>query len=229
LQLQDGRDVTLRVEVNPRARRISLRLDPVSRHVVAVAPNPRLTGEAAAFAKSRLAWVAAQLSRLPNQVLLAPGQTIPFRGEACRLIWTPGRAPAAQDGGALVAGGGDEQAFAARIRRFLHLQARTDLVGRVVVHAAALGVAPTRITVKDTASRWGSCTARGALSFSWRVILAPPFVLDYLAAHEVAHLREMNHSARFWRLVAECIPDFARAESWLDRHGASLHAIDPKR
>lgn len=229
LELTDGRVVTLRVEVNPRARRISLRLDPVTRHVVAVAPAPRLTGEAANFAKSRLTWVAAQLSRLPHQVALAPDTVIPVRGEPHQLVWVPGRTPARLEDAKLIAGGSDPDAFASRVRRFLLAQAKTDLVGRVVVHAAALGVAPTRITVKDTASRWGSCTSRGALSFSWRVILAPPFVLDYLAAHEVAHLREMNHSPRFWRLVSQCIPDFGRAEGWLDRHGAGLHAIDPKR
>jgi predicted metal-dependent hydrolase len=93
----------------------------------------------------------------------------------------------------------------------------------VKTYAAAIGQAPTRITVRDTRSRWGSCTAQGALNFSWRLILAPPVVLDYLVAHEMAHLREMNHSARFWSLVGSICPNVDEAERWLKRNGASLH------
>jgi predicted metal-dependent hydrolase len=90
-------------------------------------------------------------------------------------------------------------------------------------YAAVLGVSIKRIAIRDQASRWGSCSSTGALSFSWRLILAPPFVLDYLAAHEVAHLVEMNHSRRFWRLVLQICPDAHRAKTWLDAHGADLH------
>jgi predicted metal-dependent hydrolase len=229
LRLTDGRELTLRVEINPRARRISVRLDPVTRHVVAVAPAPRHAPEAAAFARTRLGWVAAQLARLPQVIHLEPGATIPLRGAPVRLVQQPGSGPVQIAGDTLLAPGWDPTLFAGRVRRFLHAEARADLIARVKTHAAALEVTPRRLTVKDTASRWGSCTTAGALNFSWRVVLAPPFVLDYLAAHEVAHLREMNHSARFWRLVAHCIPDFQRAETWLERHGAGLHGIDPKR
>ncbi|MDX2236541.1 MAG: M48 family metallopeptidase, partial [Hyphomonadaceae bacterium] len=88
-----------------------------------------------------------------------------------------------------------------------------------------LGVRAARIAIKEIRSRWGSCTSDGALAFSWRVILAPPFVLDYLAAHEVAHLKEMNHSRRFWKAVATALPDFERGRTWLHAHGAALHAI----
>ena len=89
--------------------------------------------------------------------------------------------------------------------------------------AASLGVGLKRISIRDQTSRWGSCSTTGVLSYSWRLILAPPFVLDYLAAHEAAHLVEMNHSRRFWRLVEGIYPDVARAKSWLDAHGADLH------
>lgn len=226
--LHDGREVTLRVRINPRARRISLRLDPATQDVVAVAPSDHHTEEALAFARSRRSWVSAQLARMPKTIRLEPGLAIPVRGVDRRLEWVQARTAPFLAADALYAGAPDPALFAARVRRFLHAEARKDLVERVRVHAEALGVRPSRISVKDTTSRWGSCTADGALSFSWRVILAPSFVLDYLAAHEVAHLREMNHSPRFWRLVAQCIPDFGHAEGWLDRHGPSLHAIDPK-
>jgi predicted metal-dependent hydrolase len=85
-------------------------------------------------------------------------------------------------------------------------------------------VEPKKILIKDMKTRWGSCTADGVLSFSWRMILAPPYVLDYLAAHETAHLAELNHSSRFWALVRRCMPDYARGRAWLRRNGATLHA-----
>jgi predicted metal-dependent hydrolase len=86
-----------------------------------------------------------------------------------------------------------------------------------------LQVAIERIGVRDTASRWGSCSSDGALSYSWRLIFAPAFVLDYLAAHEVAHCRELNHSARFWRVVDQLTPERRRGEAWLKANGNSLH------
>ena len=106
---------------------------------------------------------------------------------------------------------------------WLKKQALKDLQAAVTVHSKALGVTPGPVTVKDTTSRWGSCSSSGALAFSWRLILAPPFVLDYLAAHEVAHLVEMNHSARFWRVVGKVCGHVERAKTWLDTHGNDLH------
>ena len=110
-----------------------------------------------------------------------------------------------------------------RLRDHLKREARRDLEAASRRYAAALGVAVRRVAVRDQVSRWGSCTAAGVLSYSWRLILAPPHVLDYLAAHEVAHLIEMNHSARFWRVVARICPDFERAKSWLNAQGNALH------
>jgi predicted metal-dependent hydrolase len=109
------------------------------------------------------------------------------------------------------------------VKDFLKREARRDLALSVRRYAEVLGVKFTRISVRDQSSRWGSCTSDGVLSFSWRLILAPPFVLDYLAAHEVAHLVEMNHSARFWRVVARICPETDRAKAWLHAHGNELH------
>jgi predicted metal-dependent hydrolase len=105
----------------------------------------------------------------------------------------------------------------------LRREAKRDLEIASLGFAAALGVAVKRVAVRDQVSRWGSCSSTGVLSYSWRLILAPPFVLNYLAAHEVAHLAEMNHSARFWRLVQRLCPDHQRAKVWLDVHGSDLH------
>ena len=107
--------------------------------------------------------------------------------------------------------------------RVIELEQMRDLDAASRRHAAALGVAIKRIAVRDQSSRWGSCSNSGVLSYSWRLILAPPFVLDYLAAHEVAHLVELNHSPRFWRLVRRVYPDAQRAKVWLDVHGTDLH------
>ena len=111
----------------------------------------------------------------------------------------------------------------AALRDFLKREAKRDLEAASRRAAAALGVTVKRVSVRDQSSRWGSCSTTGVLSYSWRLILAPPFVLDYLAAHEVAHLVEMNHSRAFWRVVERICPDVARAKAWLDAHGAELH------
>jgi predicted metal-dependent hydrolase len=110
-----------------------------------------------------------------------------------------------------------------RIADFLKREARRELEAASARHAQTLGVAFRRVSVRDQSSRWGSCSNTGVLSFSWRLILAPPYVLDYLAAHEVAHLVELNHSSRFWRLVTKLYPNFERAKTWLDVHGTDLH------
>jgi hypothetical protein len=109
------------------------------------------------------------------------------------------------------------------VRDFLKREAKSDLEAASRRAAAALGIAVKRVSIRDQSSRWGSCSTTGVLSYSWRLVLAPPFVLDYLAAHEVAHLIEMNHSRRFWRVVERICPDLARAKAWLDANGTSLH------
>lgn len=225
LETIDGRRVPVRLTINPRARRISVRIDPIAREAVAVSPSKRQAQKALAFAASRAGWIAHQLAQIPVRLAFEPGARIPFRGETVELVHDRGRAAPYLDGARLVAPTPEGADFSGRVKRFLVQTARTALVERVAVHAATLAVAPSRITVKDTRSRWGSCSTTGALAFSWRVILAPDPVLDYLAAHEVAHLREMNHGPKFWACVKQCDPDHAAARAWLRRHGAELHRI----
>ncbi len=110
-----------------------------------------------------------------------------------------------------------------RVRDFLKKEAKRDLEAASKRAAQALGANLKRVSIRDQSSRWGSCSTTGVLSYSWRLILAPPYVLDYLAAHEAAHLIEMNHSRAFWRQVERICPDFKRAKAWLDAHGADLH------
>ena len=110
-----------------------------------------------------------------------------------------------------------------RVRDYLKREAKRDLEAASRLAAQGLGIKIGRVSVRDQSSRWGSCSSTGVLSYSWRLILAPPFVLDYLAAHEVAHLVELNHSRRFWRLVDGICPHMRRAKAWLDAHGSDLH------
>ena len=120
---------------------------------------------------------------------------------------------------------GDPKFLPRKVGDFLKRQAKQDLSKAVSHYSNELGVKAKSITIRDTTSRWGSCSSTGALNFSWRIVLAPPEVLQYLAAHEVAHLREMNHSNRFWKLVEDVCPDMNAQKSWLKIHGSKLHAI----
>jgi predicted metal-dependent hydrolase len=229
IELIDGRRVAVKLLVNPRARGVSLRIDPMRRVAIATAPSKRYLKTAADFAAERAGWIQRELARLPEQILLMPGSLAPLRGVMHELAFEKGRAnPRIETGVApkLIVPAPDMDLFEARLLRFLKAEAKLDLTARVEQYSAALGVRSSRVTVKEIRSRWGSCAVDGSLSFSWRVILAPPFVLDYLAAHETAHLKEMNHSRRFWAQVKKALPDFERGRDWLTRHGAALHAIN---
>ncbi|MGE0046210.1 MAG: M48 family metallopeptidase [Hyphomonadaceae bacterium] len=225
IQLKDGRKLALKLAVNPRARRISIRIDAARREAIATAPSERQVKRALNFAAERAGWIEAELARLPQGRPFEPGAVIDIRGEPHLLIHEHGRAPPRYEPGKLVVQTTDPALFAARVKRFLMAEARADLEARVAAHARTLGVAARRVQVKETRSRWGSCSEDGALAFSWRVICAPRFVLDYLAAHETAHLREMNHSRRFWALVAKCTPHWKQGRDWLHHQGFALHAI----
>ncbi len=228
----DGRRVPVRLIVNPRARHVSVRIDPTRREAIATAPSKHQLKHAAQFAAERAGWIAHELARLPQGVVLQPGALAPLRGVIHQLAFEHGRTGARIEPGEpprLIAPAPDAALFKPRLLRFLKDQARADLIERVSRHAQILGVRPLRIQVKELRSRWGSCSIDGALSFSWRLVLAPHFVLDYLAAHETSHLKEMNHSRRFWAHVRKCMPDFERGREWLHEHGGALHAIGMAR
>lgn len=232
IETVDGARVPVKLIVNPRARRVSVRIDPTRRQAIATAPTKRHLKHAAAFAAERAGWIARELARLPQGVSLTPGAMAPLRGVTHQLVFEQGRGAPRIEAGTpprIVVPAPDIGLFEARVLRFLKNEARSDLIDRVAHHAVTLGVKPVRIQVKELRSRWGSCSIDGTLAFSWRVILAPPFVLDYLAAHEVAHLREMNHSRRFWAHVHRCQPEFERGREWLHQRGCELHAIGMAR
>ncbi len=228
LKAKTGTSVPVRVHVDKRARGVSVRIDPTAREAVATAPAPRYALDAISFASERVEWIAERLGALPAPVLFKPGAYIPLRGVIHRLSHSEtGRAVRIDRSGLvpLLLVPGAREAFADRTRAFFRAAARNDFADRVAVHAETLKVSPRSITIKDTRSRWGSCSTDRRLNFSWRLVCAPPFALDYVAAHEVAHLKEMNHSARFWRQVERCVPNWKEARRWLEERGSALHAV----
>jgi predicted metal-dependent hydrolase len=220
----------IEVRRHPAARRLTLRVSKTKRAVIVTVPAACQMEEAGRFLKSNLDWVRDRLGRVPAPVPFADGAKIPLRGRMhCVCFLGAGRVKqvveVAETEGALprlLVSGRLEHA-SRRLRDWLFEQARADLDSCVARHARTLGVKARSISLRDQTSRWGSCTAGGLLSFSWRLILAPGHVLDYVAAHEVAHLVEMNHGPRFWKNVARCMPRLEEAKRWLRSHGADLH------
>ena len=218
----------IRMRRHRQARRYTLRIDAATREVVLTMPPRGSMREAKEFAQKHGGWIAARLKRLPEAAPFAHATTVPLRGVPHRIEHRRGERGAvwieiAECGDQLLCVAGEAAHVNRRIGDFLKREAQRDLDAASRRHAARLGVAVKRVCVRDQSSRWGSCSNSGVLSFSWRLVLAPSFVLDYLAAHEVAHLVELNHSPRFWRLVERIYPEVERAKVWLDVHGADLH------
>ena len=240
-------DAPLIVKRNPRARRLTLRISHSDRHAVLTVPMDCGSEDVAVFLNRHLIWLRQRLDALPAPVPFRHGAIIPLRGNMHMIQFLgPDRrrgvvsvdrpvkaSPKKRKGGKTkrsqskslpilkVAGGKDHAPR--RLNDWLRKQARNDLDERVSWHAANLGLNPKKLSIRDQASRWGSCSSSGVLSFSWRLILAPNFVLDYVAAHEVAHLQEMNHGDEFWHLVQQTYPNLKRAQTWLVSHGIDLH------
>ena len=217
----DGESVAVTVRLNPRARRMVMRVNPVSGDVTVTAPSRMGRAAAFAFVRGETEWVSRQRAVVPKQVALAPGSTVPFLGMPHRICAARGRAPAWCEGDVIFVSGRAEHA-ARRLTDFFKRQAKKEFEESALAFGAQLGVKPSRITVRDTASRWGSCSSARSLSFSWRLIFAPDFVRDYVVVHEVAHLKEMNHGPRFWAHVDSLTPHARKARKWLREHGRSL-------
>ncbi|HEY2186420.1 MAG TPA: SprT family zinc-dependent metalloprotease [Xanthobacteraceae bacterium] len=218
----------VRLRRHRQARRYTLRIDAASREVVLTMPPRGNLGEAKEFAQKHGGWIAARLKRLPEAAPFAHGTDVPLRGAPHRIVHRRGERGTAwtetsNGGDRLLCVAGEAAHLNRRINDFLKREAARDLQAASRRYAAELGVSIRRISVRDQSSRWGSCSNTGVLSFSWRLVLAPSYVLDYLAAHEVCHLIELNHSPRFWRLVKRVYPNYERAKVWLDVHGPDLH------
>ncbi|WP_029086681.1 M48 family metallopeptidase [Brevundimonas aveniformis] len=220
--------IPLRLSVNRRARRVSIRID-AKGQAVAVAPSERRLVDAVAFARSKHQWIAERLAARPAGDGYKPGGTVPLEGVPVRLEQMAGASAARlvdTPGGMAIRSGGQGDAFARRIENLLKRMARERLAHHTGVHARTLGLKAPKVGIGDPKSRWGSCTpGRGSIRYSWRLILAPPEVLDYVAAHEVAHLVQADHSPAFWAVVERLIGDHRPHRAWLRAHGAGLHAV----
>jgi hypothetical protein len=227
----EGRPVAVTIRLNRRARRLIVKVHPATGEVTVVAPSQRAFNHALDFARSESTWIARRLAEVPAPVAFGLGATIPFRGED-HVVETgeAGHAPVWIDDreGRVIRVSGRSEHAPRRLLDFLKREARKTLATRTQELSQHIGLAPKRITVRDTESRWGSCSADRALSFSWRLILAPEFVLDYVVAHEVAHMRHMNHGSRFWNLVRELVDDVDTPQAWLSTHGPLLHRYAPR-
>lgn len=205
-----------------RATRYSLRVSRADGRVSLSLPVWASEAEALDFLRAREDWVRHHLAAAPLPAQARIGADVPVCGVPRPVVAGVGRAARFADGVISVPPGPRE---GPRIKALLTALARERLTRSVATHAAALGRAHGQITLRDPKSRWGSCSSRGDLMFSWRLIMAPPAVLDYVAAHEVAHLVEMNHSEAFWRVCARLRPDFREHRDWLKRNGAELQAL----
>ncbi|SMX31118.1 M48 family metallopeptidase [Actibacterium lipolyticum] len=214
-------DVALRRSA--QARRYSLRVSQLDGRVTLTMPKRASLDEGLAFLREKEGWIRGHLSGRPDPQRVHIGGVVPFLGQPLEVVGAQIRGPRIEEGRLLVPD--DPARVAARVQAFLKHAARDKLAAASDKYSDQLGRKYGRLTLRDTRSRWGSCTSAGDLMYSWRLIMAPAAVLDYVAAHEVAHLQEMNHSAAFWSLVAGLCPAYQTHRTWLHQNGSSLHQV----
>ncbi|NOX41601.1 MAG: M48 family metallopeptidase [Alphaproteobacteria bacterium] len=215
--------IAVSIRRSERARRFSLRISNADSTVNLTLPKRAAMNDALDFLHRQEGWLRKNLAARPTLILPKFGGQFLFRGADLQIRHTQGRSVKIAAGAIHVPG--DPDRLGARLRGFCKVAARAQLVDNAEFYAYTLGKSLGKITLRDTRSRWGSCSSEGNLMFSWRLIMAPPEVLSYVAAHEVAHMIEMNHSADFWRLVDSLLPEYKSQRRWLKEHGASLYAF----
>jgi predicted metal-dependent hydrolase len=224
-----GRTLQLKIVENDRARRLTLRIDSGGRALRITIPPGLARGEVDRFLRRQQDWLEERLAKVPKRPKVRPGIKIPIRGVPHMIVHEPdkrGTVTARKEAGIpMLFVHGERCHLPRRIADFLKRQAKKDIEALVEKHTAAIGKRAKVVRFRDTTSRWGSCTSEGTLSFSWRIMMAPPPVIDYLVAHEVAHLKQMNHGPKFWKLCEELCPDTERCKAWLKRNGGALQAI----
>lgn len=217
-----GLAATLYVRRHPRARRTMLRIGADGESVVLVLPPRRSVQEGLAVVEAHKQWIRERLARMPARIAFVDGAALPVLGRPLTIRHRPADAPGVRKEGSDLLVGGATSEVGRRVLGWLRDEARRTIAALAGEKAIGLGRSITRITIRDTRSRWGSCSAAGALSFSWRLVLAPPDVLDYVVAHEVAHLRHRGHGPGFWNEVARLSAASATARAWLRHDGATL-------
>jgi predicted metal-dependent hydrolase len=221
--------VAARLSVNPRARRLSIRIDARAGEAVLIAPSERKLADVVAFARTKASWMRERLAERPHGTPLEPGAIIDLFGRPTRLVAVRGAGAARlidSADGPIIQSGGEGEAFARRVENLFKRLARQVLVERTEHHLRTLGQRPVKVSIADTRSRWGSCSPHNrSIRYSWRVVMAPPAVADYLAAHEVAHLVHADHSPAYWSVVQKLVGDHRPFRKWLRDNGPALHAV----
>lgn len=228
--LRDTDDPRVLYVLSDRARRVSLKVKAAERQVHVIVPGLRAFPQARAFAAQQRDWIDVQLEGLPAPMPFVPGGDILFQGDRYALVCPPGKGRPKVDRTRqqLIVPSPDPESFPGRVRRLLIREARAELEAATHHYAAELGKRVSKVSVRDQSSRWGSAITRqgeGQISYSWRLICAPPDILEYVCAHECAHLIEPNHSAAFWAVCERLFPETNMAKRWLTRHGQDLHAV----
>lgn len=213
----------VQLRVSATARRVSLRVDAPKGVVLLVVPRRVSLTRAADFAEENRHWIGKKLAGLPPPVPFSDGAEVPVGGITYRIRHRAGMRGTVwiEDREIHVAGAAEH--LRRRLADWLKAEARRQILALIERHAAMVGKHPSRVTLRDTTTRWGSCAPNGALAFCWRLILAPKEVMDYVVAHEVAHLAELNHGPRFWKLVRRLVRDVDGPKRWLSDHGIRLH------
>ncbi|WP_193174285.1 M48 family metallopeptidase [Oricola nitratireducens] len=223
-----GRTLSLRIAENPRARRLTLRIKPGATGLSVTTPVGISMLEVERFLFRNRDWLEEKLGKLPERPVVRPGIKIPIRGVNHEIVHEPRRgvteAVRTGDGAQLIVRG-ERIHLPRRIADYLKKEAKAEIGELVARHTDTVGRPAKSIRYKDTTSRWGSCSSEGNLSFSWRIMMAPKPVINYLVAHEVAHLVHMNHGKDFWALCEELCPDTERCRAWLKKNGTALQAI----
>ena len=225
-----GRTLPLRIVENGRARQLTLRIDAGGRSLRVTIPPGLARGEVDRFLRRQQDWLEERLAKVPKRPKVRPGIKIPLRGVPHMIVHEPERRGTVtvgkkEDGTPALFVHGEREHLPRRLADFLKKHAKKDIEALVAKHTAAIGKRAKVVRFRDTSSRWGSCTSEGTLSFSWRIMMAPPPVINYLVAHEVAHLKQMNHGPKFWKLCEELCPDTERCKAWLKRNGGALQTI----
>lgn len=220
-----GRAVPLRLVRNARAKRLILKVEHSTGEVVVVGPSERSLKKALDFAARERAWIEKSLANVPPRIPFGSGTVFPLRGRSTQIVHTPQARRGVIHDHVLDAlfVSGQQDFMGRRVQDWLKREARIDLAREVVRYVQMIDRPLPKMAVRDTTTRWGSCSASGTLSFSWRLVLAKPDILSYVAAHEVAHLVHMNHSKKYWSLVERLYGPYDRAEAWLSAEGTLLH------
>jgi predicted metal-dependent hydrolase len=224
-----GRSLPLRIVENDRARRLTLRIDAGGQGLRITVPPGLRRGEVEKFLHRHQGWLEQRLAKVPDRPQVRPGIKLPVYGVPHMIVHEPGKRGTVSVGsdanGPTLVIYGDRVHLPRRLTDYLKREAKREIEALVEKHTAKVGRKAKAVRFKDTSSRWGSCTSDGNLSFSWRIMMAPRPVINYLVAHEVAHLKEMNHGPKFWKLCEELCPDTERCKAWLKKNGSALQAI----